>query len=112
MTSGRGPRRATAYLGVAVALSLVGCAPTGGEPIELSTHCGIEWLSHEGEWFVRVGGLLDDGAGNAPPGWADPVQSGWVERPDEASAVFTDAEGHREEFRRSGEGPGLTDGCD
>jgi len=63
----------------------------------LSTHCGIDDLRYQGVWYERVGGRLDNGNGNAPEGWDDPVQEGWLAKEGDR-VVFTDGFGHREEF--------------
>ena len=84
---------------------LAGCtsgAPAKGQTSSnavfvLSTHCGIDDLQVEGAWYERAGGKLDDGQGNPPPGWDNPVQRGSVQRVGER-IVFTDSAGHREEF--------------
>lgn len=68
----------------------------------LLTHCGIDDLQYDGHWYERVGGILDDGNGNPPPGWDNPTQAGRLtaigdERPP-TKVVFTDDRGHHEEF--------------
>ena len=69
----------------------------GRLPHALYTHCGIERLEVDGSVYEHVGGLLDDGARNPPPGWDNPDQLGWVELSG-TRAVFTDDAGHREDF--------------
>jgi hypothetical protein len=67
-------------------------------PHLLDTHCGILELQFEDRWYERVGGLLDDGAGGAPPGWDDPAQAG-VLVIEGSRATFSDgSRGHLETF--------------
>lgn len=67
-------------------------------PYVLDTHCGILELQFEGRWYERVGGLLDDGQGGAPPGWDDAEQAGALVV-EGSRAYFSDgAGGHRETF--------------
>lgn len=67
-------------------------------PYALYTHCGIRELQFEGRWYERVGGPLDDGHGNAPPGWDNPEQAG-VLVVEGSTAYFSDgARGHHETF--------------
>jgi hypothetical protein len=91
-----------------VTLVLTGCqSDRGGEPFSLYTHCGIDEVRYEGQWYERVGGPLDDGSGNPPAGWDNPEHDGTMERIDDSMIVFTDDEGHREEFtlREGATGP-------
>ena len=37
---------------------------SAGVPYTLLTHCGIDEIMHDGRWYERVGGPLDDGSGN------------------------------------------------
>lgn len=68
-----------------------------GEDYQLYTHCGIRTLKFDGRWYYRVGGPLDDGSGNPPPGWGNPYQAGLLAKsPD--GVVFTDNAGHQETF--------------
>lgn len=68
----------------------------------LATHCGIDELQHQGYWYERVGGVLDDGNGNPPAGWNTPAQLGRLSALDDdqppTRVVYTDDQGHREEF--------------
>ena len=66
-------------------------------PFALSTHCGIHELMYRGKYYVRQGGVLDDGQGNPPAGWDNPSQVG-VLTVYTTKAVFSDAKGHRETF--------------
>ena len=68
-----------------------------GEPYRLLTHCGIDGLQHEGRWYARDGGLLDDGEGNPAGGWGNPWQDGRL-RAEGDTVVFSDWSGHRETF--------------
>lgn len=70
------------------------------------TVCGVRYLDDVyggGGSYVRVDGPLDDGAGGPPPGWAVPLQRGWVST-DGDLRVFEDERGHREVFRPWQEG--------
>ena len=58
-----------------------------GTPFTLKTHCGIR--------FVRIDGLvwealdpLDDGRGNPPAGWGNPMQEGRLTFPSSQEATF------------------------
>ena len=82
-----------------VVLTLAACDRATGQDFTLYTHCGIDELQFEGQWYERVGGVLHDGFGNPPPGWDNPEQEGTVVRLDESTLVFTDEAGHHEEFR-------------
>ncbi|MDP1851206.1 MAG: hypothetical protein Q8K48_02175 [Candidatus Planktophila sp.] len=71
-------------------------------PFDLMTHCGIDELKADGRYFQRVGGILDDGSHNPPPGWDNPSQHGTLTITGEV-AVFRDKQGHVETFKvRSG----------
>lgn len=73
-------------IGASTACSPNAAIPTDGPPreagvqigvsydFEVSTHCGIEWARIDGAWWRTA--RLDDGEGNPPPGWDDPVQRG------------------------------------
>jgi hypothetical protein len=67
-------------------------------PYTLLTHCGIDEVMHDGKWYERVGGPLDDGSGNPPPGWENPVQEGRLVIEGD-TAIYTDDAGHREVFQ-------------
>jgi hypothetical protein len=75
-------------------------------PYVLHTHCGILEVEFRGRWYERVGGLLDDGQGGAPPGWDDPEQAGALVV-EGSKAYFSDgARGHFETFElRPGASP-------
>lgn len=90
-----------------ITLALAACDREAGQELTLSTHCGIDELKFQGQWYERVGGPLDDGSGNPPAGWDNPEQEGTVTRVDEATLLFTDEVGHREEFvlREGATGP-------
>jgi hypothetical protein len=102
-------RRAT--LGLLTALSIVLLAacgstvtadppradPTPQVSFSLYTHCGIDELQYHGKFYERVGGALDDGNGNPPPGWDNPYQPGMLSEVGDV-LVFTDSRGHREQF--------------
>lgn len=83
---------------VVVTLALAACDLDNTQDSVLYTHCGIDDLQFEGQWYERVEGLLDDGSGNPPAGWDNPEQEGTITRVDEATLVFSDAAEHREEF--------------
>ena len=71
-------------------------------PFDLMTHCGIDELKADGRYFQRVGGILDDGSHNPPPGWGNPSQHGTLTITGDV-AVFRDKQGHVETFKvRSG----------
>ena len=71
-------------------------------PFDLMTHCGIDELKADGRYFQRVGGILDDGSHNPPPGWGNPSQHGTLTITANV-AVFRDKQGHVEKFKvRSG----------
>lgn len=67
------------------------------EDFSLSTHCGIYTLTYRGRHFLRKGGPADDGQGNPPDGWNNGIQIGTLTICG-TSAVFTDEQGHYEEF--------------
>lgn len=92
--------------------SLGACDREGGQDFTLLTHCGIDELTFEGEWYERVGGSLDDGSGNPPEGWDNPEQEGTITRVDDATLVFTDQAGHREQFSLRAGATDAKDGCD
>ena len=103
------PLRAGPSLALAVGLLLGGLLLVGGcadaayepdpeaVPFELTTHCGIDELVHEGLWYQRVDGPLDTGGGNPPRGWDNPSQAGWL-LVEGDRATFTDDQGHEEVF--------------
>lgn len=94
---GRGTVSRTA-VSVTVLWLFSGCSlEESGEPVDLSTHCGVFEFEFQGQWFQRDEGKLDDGSGNAPPGWEVPYQSGMLDV-DGTTATFTDDDGHEEEF--------------
>lgn len=107
---GQGTPRAAAAL--MIMLTLAACDRETGRDLTLYTHCGIDELQFEDQWYERVGGVLDDGSGNPPAGWDNPEQEGTIERVDVSTLVFTDGAGHREEFvlREGANGPKQT--CD
>jgi hypothetical protein len=70
-----------------------------GTPVNLNTHCGIRYLQVGDGWFERVGGPLDDGNGNPPSGWGNPLQPGHVTLSGDL-AIFRDDAGHQESFKR------------
>ena len=67
-------------------------------PFDLMTHCGIDELKADGRYFQRVGGILDDGSHNPPPGWGNPYQHGTLTITSDI-AVFRDKQGHVETFK-------------
>lgn len=81
----------------ASSLRVVGAIRTIGLPFELYTHCGIRELTHDGKWYAREGGPVDDGQGNPPPGWDNPAGTGQLVL-DGDRAIFTDGVGHYEVF--------------
>ncbi|MGO4604488.1 hypothetical protein [Terrabacter sp. 2YAF2] len=96
-------------------LALGACAssqtpsPGGSAPapaFSLSTHCGIDDLQIDGQWYERQGGRLVDDDGNPPNSQGNPWQVGTVVKSG-SSVTFTDSAGHRETFtlRRGATGP-------
>jgi hypothetical protein len=65
---------------------------------KLYTHCGVREARIGNDYFVAMH-PLDDGSGNPPQGWGNPYQQGRMKRISSTVAVFTDARGHRVEFR-------------
>lgn len=106
----RRTRRALSPL--VIMLTLAACDRETSQDFTLYTHCGIDELQFEDQWYERVGGVLDDGSGNPPAGWDNPEQDGTIARFDESTLIFTDRAGHREEFvlREEATGPKRT--CD
>lgn len=82
----------------------------------LLTHCGIDELQYGGHWYERVGGVLDDGNGNPPTGWANPAQLGRLSAMDDKQpperVVFADDHGHHEEFTLRPDATGPKRMCD
>lgn len=68
-----------------------------GAPHDLLTHCGIHETFYKGKSYLRRGGRLDDGNGNPPSGWRNPMQPGYVVVEGRV-LIFTDDAGHREVF--------------
>lgn len=88
---------------LALAVGFVAAACTSddeGTPFTLHTHCGIDEVHYNGQWYERVGGRLHDGAGNPPPGWDNPEHEGMIVTVDDSTILYTDDAEHREEFRR------------
>jgi hypothetical protein len=63
----------------------------------LNTHCGIEF-AYFGNRYWRTG-PLNDGNGNPPMGWRNPVDPGTILLQDADHAVFQDPDGHVLAFR-------------
>jgi hypothetical protein len=90
---------------VTALVALTGCATAPADPFptrvdgtfSLYTHCGIRELTYDGGWYVRRGGVLDDGSGNPPAGWDNPFQAGTLTVTGD-EAVFTDVDGHEAHF--------------
>ena len=80
-------------------------------PFDLMTHCGINELRSNGRYFQRVGGVLDDGSGNPPSGWGNPVQHGTLTITGDI-AVFRDKVGHVETFKVRSGATGFSSMCD
>ncbi|HUW86848.1 MAG TPA: hypothetical protein VMW30_00505 [Candidatus Paceibacterota bacterium] len=80
-------------------------------PFDLMTHCGINELRSNGRYFQRVGGVLDDGSGNAPSGWGNPFQHGTLSISGDV-AVFRDKVGHVETFKVRSGATGFLNICD
>ena len=110
-------RRITTLATATAVVALSACASPSettpalsGTEVSVSTHCGVDDIEVGGRWYERVGGRLDDGQGNPPAGWADPVQSGVVVTAGD-TLVFTDGVGHRETFRPRPAATGPKQGC-
>lgn len=73
-------------------------SPGDAEPFSIYTHCGIDEVHYQGEWYERIGGVLDDGNGNPPSGWDNGDHPGSMARIDDTTIVFTDDRGHEEHF--------------
>jgi hypothetical protein len=71
---------------------------TRSERYTLDTHCGVDEARIGGRYFEAVHPLRD-AAGNPPPGWGNPYQSGTMTMVSPAEAVFTDHAGHHVVFR-------------
>ena len=72
-------------------------------PFTLLTHCGIHEVRVEDTFYV-ADQPLDDGNGNPPTGWGNPVQQGTMTVKG-GTAVFRDDIGHTVAFH---ERPGAT----
>lgn len=99
---------------VIAAAGLAGCqslASPSEHEYTLTTHCGIHELEHDGSWYVRDGGALDDGQGNPPEGWDNPSQQGELHIEGD-TATFTDDAGHRETFTLREGASGPLQACD
>ncbi len=97
----------------AATLVLTACqSDQNGEPFTLYTHCGIDDVNYSNQWYERVGGPLDDGSGNPPDGWDNPEHDGTITRLDDSTIVFTDDDGHREEFTLRANATGPTKVCE
>ena len=59
-------------------------------PIHASTHCGIR-EARIGHTYYVADHSLDDGHGNPPEGWNNPVQQGWITTATPGVAIFSDA---------------------
>ena len=71
----------------------------GAEPwqvFEIYTHCGINRVpvEFEGEFWEAIGpGPLSDGAGNPPPGFGNPSDTGWIARTGQDTASYQSSGG-------------------
>lgn len=65
---------------------------------ELYTHCGVRSAVFDGERWWRANPPLDDGHGNPPAGWGNPVTKGVMVLVQEDLAVFTSRSGRVVEF--------------
>ena len=61
-----------------------------GQPYRytLYTHCGIRWAYFDGRWW-EADPPLDDGSGNPPNGWGNPLDEGVIGLANENTARFT-----------------------
>lgn len=104
--------------GVAVTLVLAGCgagnatppaassaspAPSASvvrvvEGFELYTHCGVR-EARVGDRYYEATPVLDDGAGNPPPGWSHGDTVGTMTVRSDGTAHFTAPGGLKAEFR-------------
>lgn len=67
------------------------CAPASGlvsADYDLYTHCGIRHIVLDGVVYL-ADPVLDDGNGNPPPGWGNPIQPGRLAMRADGSATFT-----------------------
>ena len=66
--------------------------PSGAEPHQLYTHCGIQWTQFQRvTWYADP--PLSDGNGNPPAGFGNPIDSGLIRRLDQHHAEYTSNSG-------------------
>ena len=70
----------------------------------LVTHCSVISAEVNGRTFFAQPSL-DDGNGNAPPGWNNPIDDGRLTLVDQHTAVFRDPAGHTVRFTDRPTGP-------
>jgi hypothetical protein len=77
--------------------------------VTLNTHCGLRHVEFDGsEWGIS--GVLDDGSGNPPPGFANPSDEGTVTLTSPDSAVYLSELGEQRTLLR-GTGLPAVEGC-
>jgi hypothetical protein len=64
----------------------------------LNTLCGVHYTYFDRRWW-KASPPLDDGNGNAPPGWSDEQQDGKIKLVSEKLLRFHDDAGHVAVFR-------------
>ena len=72
-----------------------------GAFFQIQTHCGVNGAIIDGHWWA-ADPALTNGEGSPPTGWADPVQSGNLERLDLDTAIFRANAGLVVTLRRTG----------
>lgn len=81
------------------ALMLTGCGSTSptqdasveepsGTPFSVYTHCGVENVRIDGQWWHAKPPLYDDERTGPPAGWSDPHQEGTLTMESAERAVF------------------------
>jgi hypothetical protein len=116
-------------LALALAVIVTGCSmvgirpqwmPTGialeGEPeigvaysVDLYTHCGLRHVEFDGsDWAIS--GVLDDGSGNPPDGFNNPVDYGTVTLVTRDTATYLSEYGEARDLTRGGGLPWV-EGC-
>lgn len=94
----------------AAARTLIG-RPELGVPYEASTytHCGLRAIEFDGDrWAIE--GALDDGSGNPPPGFGNPIDAGTVTLLSPDEAIYRSQFGVERRITRGGGLPPV-EGC-
>ena len=82
---------------VAVIVTAVGRITGRFVSYSLYTHCGVTYAYFDGKRFY-ADPPLNDGNGNPPVGWGNPLDDGFMILRDSDTAVFIDLSGHRADF--------------